>query len=97
MKCSADLAWTIEFETGALKQLSLIGTVEASRISRYLEHHISPHANPRSLDKALQGSKLGKFWRFRVGDYRIVCDIQDQRVVVLVVGIGHRSTVYKDR
>ena len=91
------MAWTIEIETGALKLLKLLGSVEAGRITRYLKDQIAPHSNPRSLGKALQGSKLGKFWRFRVGDYRIVCDIQDQRLVVLVVGIGHRSKIYKDR
>ncbi|EGP58991.1 hypothetical protein Agau_C102033 [Agrobacterium tumefaciens F2] len=51
--------------------------------------------DPRQTGSALQGSELGNFWRYRVGDYRIICDIQDHKLVVLVVEIGHRREIYR--
>ncbi len=51
--------------------------------------------DPRQIADRLQGSELGQFWRYRVGDYRIICDIQDGKLIVLVVEIGDRSTVYR--
>jgi mRNA interferase RelE/StbE len=51
--------------------------------------------NPRSLGQALQGSKFGEYWRYRVGDFRIVCEIQDKKVVVLVLRVGHRREIYR--
>jgi mRNA interferase RelE/StbE len=51
--------------------------------------------DPRSIGEALSGDKLGQFWKYRVGDWRLVCDIQDQRIIVRVLRIGHRREVYK--
>jgi mRNA interferase RelE/StbE len=56
---------------------------------------IANHDNPRQSGQALRGSDLGNFWRYRVGDYRIICDLQDERLVVLVIEIGHRREVYR--
>jgi mRNA interferase RelE/StbE len=89
------LAWTIEIDEHALRQLRGLGKVEARRIRDYLRDRIAPLNDPRSHGKALKGSKLGSLWRYRVGDYRIVCDLQNAKLVVLVVGIGHRSDVYR--
>ena len=65
------------------------------RIADFIDHRLSVVDDPRSLGRALSGPHLGKFWRFRVGDYRLIGDIQDDRVVIVIVEIDHRSTVYR--
>jgi mRNA interferase RelE/StbE len=89
------LAWRIEFSGTAVKQLSKLGKPEAKRITVFLRERIMPLADPRQTGKALRGAELGNFWRYRVGDYRLICDLQDDRLIVLVVEIGHRSDVYR--
>jgi mRNA interferase RelE/StbE len=66
----------------------------AQRILDYMDERIAPLEDPRSTGKALTGP-LGEFWRYRVGDYRIICDIQDGALLVLVVRIGKRSDIYR--
>ncbi|WP_209855123.1 type II toxin-antitoxin system RelE family toxin [Rhizobium herbae] len=88
------MAWEIEFTEGAKKQLSNLGYSEAKRVRDFLFKRVAAHQNPRILGAALQGSELGGYWRYRLGDYRIICEIHDERVVVLVVGIGHRREIY---
>jgi mRNA interferase RelE/StbE len=89
------LAWRIEFSGTAVKQLSKLGKPEAKRITVFLRERIMPMTDPRQSGKALRGAELGNFWRYRVGDYRLICDLQDDRLIVLVVEIGHRSDVYR--
>ena len=89
------MAWEIEFSTGSLKQLEAIATSDAKRIRNFLVNRIAVLDTPRMAGKPLQGSRLGDFWRYRVGDYRIICEIQDNRLVVVVVQIGHRREVYR--
>jgi mRNA interferase RelE/StbE len=89
------LAWRIELSATAEKRLTKMGFAETKRIITFLETRIATLEDPRQTGKALQGSKLGKLWRYRVGDYRIICELQDQRLVVLVVEIGHRREVYR--
>ena len=89
------MAWTIEIDDDALKQLKKIDRQQAQRIRDYLRDRIAPLADPRQTGKALQGSRFGNLWRYRVGDYRVVCDLQDRQLVVLVVEIGHRKVVYR--
>jgi mRNA interferase RelE/StbE len=60
-----------------------------------MDERISGERNPRDTGKALTGNLLGAFWRYRVGDFRIICDIQDAKLCVLVVQIGHRREVYR--
>ena len=64
------------------------------QIYRYLASRIATDENPRRFGKALSGDKTG-LWRYRVGDYRIVCKIEDDRLIVLVVAVGHRKLVYQ--
>ena len=66
----------------------------ARRILDYMDQRIAPLENPRSVGKALQGP-LGDFWRYRVGDYRIICEIQDRKLTILVLQIGNRREVYR--
>nr|WP_274706935.1 type II toxin-antitoxin system RelE/ParE family toxin [Allorhizobium sonneratiae] len=65
------------------------------RLRDFLENRLLVAEDPRRLGKALKGASFGHYWRYRVGDYRIICDIQDHKLVVLVVDIGHRSSVYE--
>lgn len=89
------MTWTIEFQRAAVKQLGKLTKSDANRIVSFLADRIAEDDNPRRTGAALQGSELGNFWRYRVGDYRIICDIQDHKLVVLVVEIGHRREIYR--
>lgn len=89
------MGWTVEINDNALKQLEKLGTPDARRIRDYLRDRVAPLEDPRQLGKGLTGAKLGELWRYRIGNYRIICDLQDDRLVVLVVEIGHRREVYR--
>ncbi len=88
------MAWTIEFSRAAEK--SLLGTDHATRkrIARFIDEKLENSADPRLLGKPLQGV-LKEFWSYRIGDYRLIYDIQDTRMVVLVIDIGHRREIYR--
>jgi mRNA interferase RelE/StbE len=88
------LAWAIEFVPAAAKELKKLGKAEAARIISTLESRISVLEDPRSLGSALTG-ELGGLWRWRIGDYRIVARIDDERITILVVRVGHRREVYR--
>ena len=89
------MAWTIEFLPRANGELERLGTVEARRIRAFLADRLAKMDDPRMLGQALQGPQYGDFWRYRVGDYRVICKIEYDRVVILVVTIGNRRDVYK--
>lgn len=89
------MVWQIEVSDAAKKHLAKMGRVEAKRITTYLRTRIAVLDNPRQLGDALQGARLGGLWRYRVGDYRILVEIKDEIVTVLVIGIGHRGEVYR--
>lgn len=85
--------WTIEFDRKALVELKRLDSKTRKRIADYLGKRVQQSENPRLLGKRLQGT-LKEYWRFRVGDYRILCKIEDDRLVVLVIRIAHRKKVY---
>lgn len=87
------MAWTIEFESRANKQLDKLGRHDAAQIVNYL-HEIAALDDPRSRGHVLVGQLRG-LWRYRVGSWRIVCRLEDARLVVLVLKIGHRREVYR--
>jgi mRNA interferase RelE/StbE len=89
------LAWQIEVSDAARKKLVKMGRVEAKRITTFLRTRVATLDDPRKLGHALQGAHFAGLWRYRVGDYRILVDIREEVVTVLVVGIGHRSEVYR--
>ena len=89
------MAWRIEISETAVKQLKKLGQPEAKRITVFLRERIQPLADPRQAGKALRGSEFGTFWRYRVGNYRLICDLQDDRLIILVVEIGHHSDDYR--
>lgn len=88
------MAWTIEFLPEAAKELKALGRPAAARIIRTLEQRIAPLSDPRMLGKPLTGDLAG-YWRWRVGDYRVVARIEDQRITIIVVRIAHRSKAYR--
>jgi len=87
------MAWKIDLSSNALKQLRKLDKPVANRILRFLRDRIEKLDNPRKIGERLQGP-LGDFWKYRVGDYRVICSLQDDKLVVWVVRIGHRSEVY---
>jgi mRNA interferase RelE/StbE len=89
------LTWAIEFTETALRQLQKIDNSVQRRIWKYLNERVAPLENPRKLGQALQGERFGEFWRHRVGDYRLITRIEDERLIVLVLWVGHKREVYR--
>jgi len=89
------LGWRIEFHPQAEKELAKLDREAARKIIRFLRERVAQLEDPRSLGEALKGPELGRFWKYRMGDYRLICDIQDQRVTILVIRTGHRRDVYR--
>jgi len=87
-------AWRVEFDRAAVRDLRKLGAEGERLILRYLRERIAGSDDPRRFGHALTGDHKG-LWRYRVGDYRIVASIEDDRFVVLVVTIGHRREVYR--
>lgn len=88
------MAWEIRLSDEAKRQIKRLDKTIANRILDYLDYRIAPSNQPRQHGIAMQGRFRG-YWRYRVGDYRIICDIQDEVVTVLVLVIGHRKDVYE--
>ncbi len=89
---SGALVWKIEMTGEAEKELARIDKSAAKRIIRYLRERVS--VDPRASGKSLRGDLSG-LWRYRVGDYRLICELFDEKVSVLVIRIGHRKDVYR--
>jgi len=89
------MAWKIEFAPAAARELAKIDPKNAKRILSFLHQRLSQIENPRSLGAALKGSKLGDFWKYRVGDYRIVASIEDHTMIIFVLRVGNRKDVYR--
>ena len=89
------MAWRIEYDAGAEKDLSRLDKQIARRIIKFLGGRVAKLDDPRSIGAALKGSVLGDFWKYRVGDYRIIAEIQDKTLRIYVVEIGNRKEVYR--
>ena len=89
------MAWTIELAEVAAKQLRNLDPAVARRILRFLRERVAAAPDPRSLGSALKGDELGQFWKYRVGDYRVIAEIRDREIRVVVVRLGHRGDVYR--
>ena len=89
------MAWRIELSLQADRELGKLDPPQKKRILKFLHERLAPVENPRSIGQALRGSELGEFWKYRVGDYRLICKIEDDRLLVLVLRIGHRSDIYR--
>ncbi len=90
------MAWRIELDPRAAREVQRLDPKEARRITRFLSERLAPLKNPRSLGEALKGQRTTPLWRYRVGDYRIICHIEDETLLILALRIGHRREVYRD-
>jgi mRNA interferase RelE/StbE len=88
------MAWKIEFERAAQKELEKLDKPVARRILKFLYQRVGKLDDPRKIGERLQGP-LSEFWKYRVGDYRIISSLENDRLVVLVLRIGHRGEFYK--
>ena len=89
------MAWRIEYSIDADKEIAKLDNQVAQRIIKFMGGRVAKLENPRSIGEALTGSKLGNYWKYRVGNYRIIADIQDARLCVQVVRLGNRREVYR--
>ncbi len=88
-------SWTVEFDDRARRELRKLDLKIQHDILRYLRDRITGTADPRQFGKPLRMNLAG-LWRYRVGDYRLICRIEEHRLVVLVLKVGHRREVYED-
>ena len=89
------MVWTVDYTETASKQLRKLDKQTARRIVDFMDDRVAGQQDPRSTGKALTGPLLGAFWRYRLGDYRIICDLQDGALRVLVVELGNRRDIYR--
>ena len=87
------MAWRIEVAETAKRSLAKLDRTTAKRIVVFLSRRLATSSDPRALGKPLRGP-LREYWRYRIGDYRVICDIQDTLMRILVIDLGHRKDVY---
>ena len=89
------MAYSVELSESADRELSKLDAQQAKRLLKFLHERVAKLDDPRSIGEAQHGSRLGEFWKYRVGDYRLISKIEDDRLVVLVLRIGHRREIYR--
>jgi mRNA interferase RelE/StbE len=89
------MAYSVELSESADRELGKLDVQQAKRILKFLHERVAKLDDPRSVGEALHGSQLGEFWKYRVGDYRLISKIEDDRLVVLVLRVGHRKEIYR--
>jgi mRNA interferase RelE/StbE len=89
------VAWTIEYAQSCRKPMERLDPIVRRRIRAFLSERIAMMDDPRKLGEALQGTRMAGLWRYRVGDYRILVNIRDEIVTVIVVSVGNRGEVYR--
>ena len=90
------MAWTVEISAFAQKQLARLDRPAAARILDWLESRLEGPGNPRYFGEPLRGELAG-LWRYRIGDFRVICEIQDNRLLIHALSIGHRREIYRRR
>ena len=88
------MAWAVEFLPTAAKELRKLDRTAAARIIHTLETRIAALDDPRTLGSALVGEHAG-YWRWRIGDYRVIARIEDERITILIIRVAHRREVYR--
>ena len=88
------MVWTVEFENSARKEFKKIDSQAQKKILRFLREHITTDEDPRRFGEPLKGN-WASFWKYRIGTYRVICNIQGERLLVLVVRVKHRSKAYQ--
>lgn len=89
------MAWRIEYAESVRKSVRRLDRQAQRRLRDFLEVRLARMDNPRQLGAAMQGARYRNLWRYRVGNYRIIAEIDDGRVLILVVRIAHRRDVYR--
>lgn len=89
------MAWRIEVAERAARQIARLDPPDAARIRAYLRDRLAPLDDPREAGAPLSGFGPGSYWRYRVGDYRILCELRDDELLVLVIEVGHRRSIYR--
>ena len=89
------MAWRIEVSETAEKQLAKLDQPVAKRLRSFLRERLAPLDDPGSIGQALRGSELGEFWKYRVGDWRLVCQIKDEKILITVIRLGNQREVYR--
>ena len=89
------MVWQIDVSETAEKQLSKLDRPVAQRIRSFLRERVAVLDDPRSIGEALKGSEFGEFWKYRVGDWRLICEIRDKQILITVLSLGNRREVYR--
>ena len=89
------MAWRVELAASAAKQLQKLDPQIATRILTFLRDRVSTLDDPRSIGEALRGKDFGDFWKYRVGDWRMIARVRDERLIIYIVRVGHRREVYR--
>lgn len=89
------MAWKIKFDPAVVRELGKLDPQIARRILSFLHQRVATLEDPRSIGEALKGAKLGDLWKYRVGDYRIISNMEDNQLQILIVKIGNRREIYR--
>ncbi|MGJ8634637.1 MAG: type II toxin-antitoxin system RelE family toxin [Luteolibacter sp.] len=87
------MSWDYQFDARALREFKKLGQSDQERLLRYLKERVIASGNPQAFGKPLR-QELAGLWRYRIGDFRMICQIQDEKLVILVVRVGHRRDIY---
>lgn len=90
------MVWNVEIRVGAKRTLDKLDSQQSKRILKFLFDRLVHLDNPRSIGEALRGSRFKSLWKYRVGDYRLICSIEDHVFTILVVSVGHRKEIYEN-
>ena len=89
------MAYSVELSESANRELGKLDPPHRKRILKFLYQRVAKLEDPRSVGEALHGAQFGEFWKYRIGDYRLICKIEDDRLLVLVLRVGHRKEIYR--
>jgi mRNA interferase RelE/StbE len=89
------MAWRIEFERGAARELEKLGPQSERRILRFLRDRVAALDDPRSIGQTMKSERFGEFWRYRIGDFRMIARIEDAKGLILVPRVGHLREIYR--
>jgi mRNA interferase RelE/StbE len=87
------MAWKVELSATARKQLKQLDKPVSNRILKFISERLTKLEDPRQIGARLQGT-LSDYWKYRVGDYRVICSLEDDQLVVMVLRVGHRKEIY---
>lgn len=91
------MPWKIEFTSKAGKALAHLGKEAETRVFKFMRERVAVLSDPRTIGEPLKDPRFAGLWRYRAGDYRILCDIQDEKINILVVVVGNRREVYSQK